>query len=157
MFINIGALVGQLTMAYTELVSTCYIHTTTWLTEWLQYVGFYLAFTLPTVVFLICPLVLWAGNKRYIKAAPQGSVLITALRILRKAAADKWSPNPIVTYRNFRRDDFWEAAKPSNQVGELPKWMTFDDQWVDEVGRGFKACAVFTWFPLYCEFGWVMR
>ncbi|KAF8906911.1 peptide transporter PTR2A [Mucidula mucida] len=132
MFINIGALVGQLTMAYTEL-----------------YVGFYLAFTLPTVVFLICPLVLWAGNKRYIKAAPQGSVLITALRILRKAAADKWSPNPIVTYRNFRRDDFWEAAKPSNQVGELPKWMTFDDQWVDEVGRGFKACAVFTWFPLY--------
>lgn len=30
--------------------------------------------------------------------------------------------------------------------------MTFDDQWVDEVRRGFKACGVFVWFPLYCEF-----
>ena len=28
--------------------------------------------------------------------------------------------------------------------------MTFDDQWVDEVKRGFKACAVFCWFPIYC-------
>ena len=28
--------------------------------------------------------------------------------------------------------------------------MTFDDQWVDEVQRGIKACGVFCWFPLYC-------
>jgi proton-dependent oligopeptide transporter, POT family len=27
--------------------------------------------------------------------------------------------------------------------------MTFDDQWVDEVRRGFAACAVFTWYPLF--------
>jgi POT family proton-dependent oligopeptide transporter len=27
--------------------------------------------------------------------------------------------------------------------------MTFDDAWVDEVRRGFSACAVFTWYPLY--------
>jgi len=27
--------------------------------------------------------------------------------------------------------------------------MTFDDMWVDEVRRGFKACAVFLWYPLY--------
>jgi len=27
--------------------------------------------------------------------------------------------------------------------------MTFDDQWVDEVNRGLKACAVFCWFPIY--------
>lgn len=27
--------------------------------------------------------------------------------------------------------------------------MTFDDQWVDEVGRGFAACSVFLWLPLY--------
>lgn len=27
--------------------------------------------------------------------------------------------------------------------------MIFDDQWVDEVRRGFKACGVFVWFPLY--------
>jgi hypothetical protein len=28
--------------------------------------------------------------------------------------------------------------------------MTFDDKWVEEVRRGFKACSVFVWFPLYC-------
>jgi len=27
--------------------------------------------------------------------------------------------------------------------------MTFDDAWVDEVGRGFAACSVFLWLPLY--------
>jgi len=27
--------------------------------------------------------------------------------------------------------------------------VTFDDAWVDEVRRGFAACSVFLWFPLY--------
>ena len=29
--------------------------------------------------------------------------------------------------------------------------MTFDDAWVDEVGRGLKACRVFLWLPIYCQ------
>ena len=31
-----------------------------------------------------------------------------------------------------------------------PKWMTWDDKWVEEVRRGVKACAVFVWYPIYC-------
>ena len=27
--------------------------------------------------------------------------------------------------------------------------MNFDDEWVDEVSRGLKACKVFLWYPLY--------
>jgi len=27
--------------------------------------------------------------------------------------------------------------------------MTFDDKWVEEVRRGFKACSVFMWYPIY--------
>ena len=27
--------------------------------------------------------------------------------------------------------------------------MTFDDAWVDEVRRGFKACTVFVWTPIF--------
>ena len=52
-------------------------------------------------------------------------------------------------------DDFWEAAKPSKVKeidGQRPAWMTFDDHWVDEVKRGFKACSVFAWFPVYCMY-----
>lgn len=30
-----------------------------------------------------------------------------------------------------------------------PVWMTFDDQWVDELMRGFKAFVVFAWLPIY--------
>ena len=57
----------------------------------------------------------------------------------------------------MRADGFWEAAKPSvylrnEGVGKVarPDWMTWDDVWVEEVRRGFKACEVFVWYPIYC-------
>lgn len=53
--------------------------------------------------------------------------------------------------KNCRSSDFWERVKPSN-IENKPQWMTFDDQWVDEVSRALKACAVFLWYPLYCEY-----
>lgn len=65
----------------------------------------------------------------------------------------RWSLNPVTTFKNMKADDFWDTAKPSRVAAngeEKPKWMTFDDVWVDEVKRGFKACAVFCWFPIYC-------
>lgn len=50
--------------------------------------------------------------------------------------------------------DFQENAKPSKQVVETrPTWMMFDDQWVDEVQHGVKACGVFCWFSIY--YAWV--
>lgn len=107
---------------------------------------------MPTVVFLISPFVLWFGRDRYRRSPPQGSVLPAALRIWRYAQRGRWSWNPFKTLKNLTASDFWESAKPSKQVCEKPQWMTFDDQWVDEVRRGFKACGVFVWFPLYCEF-----
>lgn len=132
LFINIGALIGQISMSYSE-----------------KFVGFYLAYTLPTAVFLLCPIVLWIGRNKYNRSPPTGSVLATALRLWRFAARGKWSWNPIKMYRNFSAPGFWENAKPSKQA-DKPKWMIFDDQWVDEVQRGIKACGVFCWFPLYC-------
>jgi POT family proton-dependent oligopeptide transporter len=77
-------------------------------------------------------------------------VLEGAFRLFFYAARGKWSLNPITLYKNFTAPGFWDSAKPSKQV-QKPAWMTFDDQWVDEVNRGLKACAVFLWFPLYCE------
>ncbi|KAI0674348.1 MFS peptide transporter [Trametes maxima] len=133
LFINVGSLIGQITMAYSE-----------------KYVGFWLAYTLPTVVFMLCPLVLYFGRNRYVTSPPQGSVLSKAILIWRQAAKGRWTWNPVQTWRNLNADDFWESAKPSNFKGETrPSWMTFDDQWVDEVKRGFKACSVFLWYPLW--------
>ncbi|KAG6908192.1 hypothetical protein DXG01_005781 [Tephrocybe rancida] len=132
LFINLGALIGQIGMSYSA-----------------KYVGFWLAFTLPTIVFLFCPIVLWYGRNRYIRSPPTGSILAVALRLFGVAAKGKWSINPVKTYKQMTADDFWENAKPSKLGDSKPNWMTFDDLWVDEVRRGLKACAVFCWFPIY--------
>lgn len=75
------------------------------------------------------------------------------MRIWRQSMKGRWTLNPVQLVKNMNAPDFWEAAKPSNWQGETrPAWMTFDDQWVDEVKRGFKACSVFLWFPIYCTY-----
>ncbi|KJA16010.1 hypothetical protein HYPSUDRAFT_47842 [Hypholoma sublateritium FD-334 SS-4] len=133
LFINLGALTGKISMTYSE-----------------KFVGFYLSFTLPSVVFLLCPIVLIVGRNRYIQSPPTGSVLAQAFRLWRYAARGKWNVNPMKTYRNFTAEGFWENAKPSQQTLETkPEWMTFDDQWVHEVRQGLKACTVFCWYPIY--------
>lgn len=116
-----------------------------------QYVGYYMAYTLPTAVFLLCPIVLFFGRNRYVQSPPTGSVLATSLRLLRFASRGRLSINPVKSWRQITAPDFWENAKPSKITGEArPKWMVFDDQWVDEVRKGFKACVVFCWYPIYC-------
>ncbi|KAH7099396.1 proton-dependent oligopeptide transport family protein [Auriculariales sp. MPI-PUGE-AT-0066] len=132
---NIGALIGQITMTYAE-----------------KFVGFWLAFLLPTVVFFLSPLVLYIGRNRYVRSPPAGSVLGKSMRIFKYCARGRLSWNPITTFRRLGSDDFFERAKPSNvlrEKGQLPSWMTYDDLWVDEVRRGFSACAVFAWLPIY--------
>jgi POT family proton-dependent oligopeptide transporter len=121
-----------------------------------KYVGFWLAFLLPTLVFCLCPIVLFVGRNRYNRSPPTGSVFGVAMRLWRFAARGRWSINPVKTVKQLTADDFWENVKPSrvaaNNGGVKPSWMAFDDQWVDEVRRGFKACVVFVWFPLWCEY-----
>ncbi|KAJ0299376.1 hypothetical protein COL516b_009257 [Colletotrichum fioriniae] len=133
MFINIGALVGQISMVYAE-----------------KYVGFWLSFTLPTCMLALCPLVMWWGKGRYRDQPPTGSVLGPALRTFLFAQKGRWSINPVTTWRNMHDGTFWERVKPSNfSDATRPKWMTFDDAWVEELRRGFAACAVFSWYPIY--------
>lgn len=133
MFINIGALVGQIGMVYCE-----------------YYVGFYMSFLLPTIMLCFCPLVMLWGRRRYRRVPPEGSVLGKAFKVFVYANKGRWSVNPRKTYRNLHDGTFWSKVKPSNiALADRPKWMTFDDAWVDEVRRGFNACAVFLWYPLF--------
>ncbi|GHJ89990.1 hypothetical protein NliqN6_6392 [Naganishia liquefaciens] len=128
LFINIGSLCGQIGMVYAE-----------------KYVGFWLSYLLPTIVFLICPLVLIFGKKLYIMTPPSGSVYPVAFKVIREANRGTLSLNPKKLFgpRN------WENAKPSNVVGERPEWMRYDDAWVDEVKRAVSACKVFLFYPVY--------
>ncbi|KAH7166082.1 POT family-domain-containing protein [Dactylonectria macrodidyma] len=131
--INVGALVGQITMVYAE-----------------KYVGFWLSYTLPTFMLCICPAVMFWGRNRYEKRPPGGSLIGPALKTWFLAQKGRWSINPFRTWKNMHDGTFWENVKPSSFTDETrPKWMNFDDAWVDELRRGFAACAVFCWYPIF--------
>jgi len=132
MFINIGSLTGQIGMVYVE-----------------KYIGFWCSFLLPTIMFCLCPVVLWFCRNKYHRSPPTGSVLLRATKLIGLAQKGKWSANPITTRRNFKADNFWEDVKPSKFGANKPSWMQFDDAWVDQVARGLRACSCFTWVPLY--------
>ncbi|OMP84971.1 putative peptide transporter ptr2 [Diplodia seriata] len=132
LFINIGALVGQLSMAYAE-----------------RYVGFYLSFMLPTLLFCAALPLLYFCRKWYTHTKPEGSVLGPAVKLLWLGSKKRFALNPVTFYKNCHDGTFWEDLKPSKLGAAKPAWMTFDDAWVDEVGRGWKSCSVFLWYPLY--------
>ncbi|KFA68925.1 hypothetical protein S40285_05424 [Stachybotrys chlorohalonatus IBT 40285] len=120
--INVGSLSGQIGMVFVE-----------------QQYGFWLAFLIPTILFLIAPFVLWSQKKKYKLTPPTGSLLSKFLKM--------------ATYVRKRSSGWkmdWEVAKPSRiAIAERPTWMTYDDAWVDEVRRGLMACKVFLFLPIF--------
>ncbi|OAA59928.1 peptide transporter PTR2-A [Cordyceps fumosorosea ARSEF 2679] len=94
-----------------------------------HFVGFWLSFTLPTICYLLCPLILFYFKKSYKLTPPTGSVMAKAWKLVRFACKKS---------KDLRDPEFWQRVKPSELAarGEpIPKWMTFDDEWVDEVKR----------------------
>ena len=63
-----------------------------------RYVGFWLSFTLPTIMFALCPLVLIVFHKKYNLREPTESVLEKSLRLIKFACKGKVSVNPMTTY-----------------------------------------------------------
>lgn len=133
MMINAGSLVGGIGMVYAE-----------------KYVGFWLSYALPTFMFFFAPIVLILCKKHYKLTPPTESVLSKSFKALSLASKGCWSANPVQTYKNFQRDDFWDKIKPSHLGASAPAWLRgVDDFWIDQVARGFGACKVFFWLPLY--------
>ncbi|KAH7346047.1 MFS peptide transporter-like protein Ptr2 [Pyrenochaeta sp. MPI-SDFR-AT-0127] len=132
LFINIGALAGQLGMVYAE-----------------RYVGFWLAYLIPTVMFIVCLPVLWYCKKFYILRPPSGNVMGPAFKLFFKALGNGASINPAKTWKNWNNGSMWHNVKPSTLGANKPSWYNFDDAWVDEVARGFGACSVFFWIPIF--------
>ena len=75
---NIGALTGSISMVYAE-----------------RYVGFWLAYLLPTIMFGFCPAILYFCRNKYEVTPPTGSVLGKACRLWALAVKKKWSWNPV--------------------------------------------------------------
>ncbi|KAJ3495018.1 hypothetical protein NMY22_g19990 [Coprinellus aureogranulatus] len=112
--------------------------------------GYWVAYLVPTGIFCLVPLVLMAGRKYYVVTPPRGSILLETFRVIGMALAPAWSFNPLTTFRNIRKPDFWDPAKPSvYQADRVPSRITWDDEFVGEVARTVNACGVFLFFPFY--------
>ncbi|KAI7884127.1 POT family-domain-containing protein [Mucor mucedo] len=97
--------------------------------------GFWPAFLLPTLVFIPGILLVLAGKKYYVRNPPRGSIFIEAGKVIRLS---------------FKYG--LEGCKPSVMRVDHPEEAqkaTWDDVFVDELRRTFKACIVFCWFPIY--------
>ncbi|KAK3314467.1 general substrate transporter [Apodospora peruviana] len=126
LLINIGGFMGVAT-AYSE-----------------KYVGWWLAFLIPLILYMPLPFLLWFLYKRLILHPPGGSDLPNVFRVLsiciRRGGI-----------RKIGRHGFWEAAKPSNiKAADLDGvyHTTWTDEWVDDIRRTFQATGIFCFFPI---------
>jgi len=112
--------------------------------------GYWVAYLVPTCLFVLVPGVLFIGKKYYVITPPRGSILVETVRVITIALAPAWHLNPFKTIKAIRAPDFWAPAKPSSyEEGKVPQKITWDDEFVGEVGRTLNACTVFLFFPFY--------
>ncbi|KAI9364318.1 POT family-domain-containing protein [Pilaira anomala] len=97
-----------------------------------QQVGFWAAYLLPTLVFIPCILTVLAGRKIYVINPPRGSIFVEAFKVIKLS---------------FKHG--LEGCKPSNLPQDIASHATWDDVFIDELRRTFKACIVFCWYPIY--------
>ncbi|KLO12163.1 PTR2-domain-containing protein [Schizopora paradoxa] len=107
-------------------------------------IGFWAAFSLPTVVFLGTPLILILGRNLYYKVPPSGSIILDAVRVVRIVIINSWRK-----FRGFHIDvgDVWDLAKPS--FAPRSAWFTWDDDFVVDVRQTLRACQVAAFLPIY--------
>ncbi|KAJ0119510.1 POT family protein [Diaporthe amygdali] len=119
MMINIGSLSS---IATTELEAN---------------VGFWAAYLLPFLMFIVGVSVLVAGKSKYKLRPPQGSIIPKAFKIMWIAITHKGN---------------YDAAKPEyhEELCTGRKYnITWDSLFVEEVKRALVACKVFLFFPIY--------
>ncbi|KAI5359360.1 putative proton-dependent oligopeptide transporter family, MFS transporter superfamily [Septoria linicola] len=128
-FINIGAFFAIAT-SYSE-----------------KYVGFWLAYLLPGIVYFLLPALLWYLYPRLTKYPPDGSALAKVWKIvtvsMKQTKGQFW-----------KHESFWQAARPSvlaaSGVASFNgSPISWSDKDVDDVRRTMLACAIFLYFPIY--------
>jgi POT family proton-dependent oligopeptide transporter len=104
-------------------------------TELEQRVGYWAAYLLPMLVFIIGFFFTLAGKKRYVVRPPTGSVVLHSFQAFGIGLRNKFN---------------LEAAKPSYQASHgLKDKVYWNDLFVEELRRALVACKVFLFFPIY--------
>ncbi|KAB8295727.1 hypothetical protein EYC80_008552 [Monilinia laxa] len=126
LIVNVGGFMGVPT-AYTE-----------------KYIGWWLSFLLPLLLYVPLPFLLWFMRKRLILYPPGGSDLGNVCRVV-GICFKRGGVKSLFT----RKGGFFEPAKPSNiaksnHVIQVP----WNDGFVDDVKRTFEAAGIFCFFPI---------
>lgn len=104
-------------------------------TELEKNVGFWSAYLLPLLMFVVGFSILLSGRKQYVVRPPKGSVVTNCFRALWIALMNKGNLN---------------AAKPSYQEEYERRYATpWDELFIEELKRALVACKVFAFFPIY--------
>lgn len=119
-------------------------------------IGFWFAFFIPIIIYLIMPFVFIFVRPRLKKEELQGSVLVNTSKILRVLFRKNW-------ILRLRQGTFWDYANPTsmNERGEeyfsekKKKPITWNDQWVLDVKQVVNICKVFLYFVVFnlCDAG----
>ncbi len=111
-------------------------------------IGFWLAYLLPGIIYMIVPIVLVVCYKRLYKAPPQGSVVAEASKVVGVLMSrGGWK-------KMFVADEaWWNRAKPSvieaTEGSVNTKKVFWDDKFVDEIKQTIVACQVFLLIPIF--------
>ncbi|KAH8681702.1 POT family-domain-containing protein [Xylariales sp. PMI_506] len=105
-----------------------------------KYVGYWLAFLIPGILYILVPFFFLAVQKKIIKKPPKGSELTDFIKIT-------WTSLTASKFQ-FWRKDFWDAARPQTLAA---KGITvrYPNRLVTDVSRTWEACAIFLYFPIY--------
>ncbi|KAK8100042.1 putative peptide transporter PTR2 [Apiospora kogelbergensis] len=105
-------------------------------------VGYWAAYLIPTIVYLMLPPLLWYLNTRLIKQPAGGSDLGNVFRVI----ADVFRHGG---FRMIGRKGFWEIGKPSvRRAAGSTREYPYDDNFVNDVRRTFQACGIFLFQPI---------
>lgn len=109
-----------------------------------KFVGWWLAFLLPLILYLPLPPLLWYLRKRLVLSPPGGSDLGNVMKIL-GICFKRGGVKKIFS----KKGGFFETAKPSNlALSNDPIEVPWNDAFVDDVKRAFQATGIFCFFPI---------
>ncbi|KAJ2971159.1 hypothetical protein NQ176_g7835 [Zarea fungicola] len=106
-----------------------------------HYVGWWLAFTLPLILYLPLPLLLIWLKPRLVLHKPGGSDLVNVFRVIGHCMSNGG------IFRIGRRG-WWDAALPSAIAARGGSETHYNDAFVEDVKRTMQATAMFSFFPV---------
>ncbi|KAJ7645228.1 POT family-domain-containing protein [Mycena polygramma] len=107
-----------------------------------KFVGFWLAFLLPTLIYFVVPIIFLALRNKMVRKPPQGSELTMFFKViwlaLKKNRFNPWA------------SDFWGKVSPARLAAQgVAVSPRHTEKLVSDIRRTLVACAIFLYIPLY--------